>query len=202
MADPAYASDLVMAKFGEVLCRESELQGRFGNFLLRSLAMAALARAMGFEPNSDSGNGRRGLAPWRLARVIKFIEENLADDLSLEEIAQRAGLSRMHFAAQFKTATGQSPHAFLLARRIELAKSLLTEGRIPLVQVAFTAGFSSQAHFTTVFRKAVGVTPGRWRQRLVRHEHDGSMLPLTVDQHGAIDSSTGHAGESAGVRDD
>jgi AraC-like DNA-binding protein len=182
MTDPAYASDLVMAKLGEVLYRESELQGQFGSLFLRSLAMAALARAMGFEPDSDPGRNRGGLAPWRLARAIKFIEDHVGDDLSLDEIAKHAGLSRMHFAAQFRKATGRSPHSFLMARRIELSKMLLTEGKMPLVQVAFTAGFSSQAHFTTVFRKVVGVTPGRWRQAPIIREQGRGATPLAADQ--------------------
>ena len=180
MTDPAYAPDMVMGKLAGVLHRGNELGGEFGSLFLRSLAMAALARAMRFESGAANRPWRGGLAPWRLARAIDYIEANLGGNLSLNEIAKHAGLSPMYFADQFKKATGQSPHAFLMARRTERAKLLLTDDRMPLVQVAVTAGFSSQAHFTTIFRKAVGMTPGRYRQRLVGQEVDRTLKPLKM----------------------
>ncbi|SAL84608.1 AraC family transcriptional regulator [Caballeronia terrestris] len=127
--------------------------------------MAVLARAMEFQNDPTEGTLRQGLAPWRLRRTIEYIEDNLGEPITLNEIAEHAGLSRMHFAAQFKRATGLSPHAFLMERRLETAKSLLIENRLPIVQIAFTVGFNSQAHFTTVFHKATGITPGRWREQ-------------------------------------
>ncbi len=71
----------------------------------------------------------------------------------------------MHFAAQFRVATGMRPHEYLLQRRIERAQDLLLASRKPLVEVAFEVGFKTQAHFTTVFARLVGETPHVWRQR-------------------------------------
>ncbi|EIM97537.1 AraC family transcriptional regulator [Paraburkholderia hospita] len=130
--------------------------------------MAILARAMEFQ-NASSGEGpRQGLAPWRLKRAIEYIEDNLGEQISLTDLAERAGLSRMHFAAQFKLAMGLSPHAYLTEKRLGAAKSLLAEGRLPIAQIAFAVGFHTQAHFTTVFRKATGLTPKRWREQASR----------------------------------
>jgi AraC-like DNA-binding protein len=70
----------------------------------------------------------------------------------------------MHFAAQFRAATGLRPHDYVVRRRIEKAQELLRDGSIPLAQVALGVGFQTQAHFTTVFRDQVHETPGRWRQ--------------------------------------
>ncbi len=71
----------------------------------------------------------------------------------------------MHFAAQFRVATGLRPHEYLLQRRIERAQELLLNSRMPLVEIAFEVGFKTQAHFTTVFARVVGETPNVWRQR-------------------------------------
>jgi AraC family transcriptional regulator len=69
----------------------------------------------------------------------------------------------MHFAAQFKAATGMRPHQYLLKRRIERAEELLKQSGISLVDVALTVGFQTQAHFTTVFKRFAGDTPHQWR---------------------------------------
>jgi len=69
----------------------------------------------------------------------------------------------MHFAAQFRAATGLRPHEFVLRRRIERAQSLLLQSRLTSLDIALSTGFRSQAHFTTVFKRLVGETPARWR---------------------------------------
>lgn len=109
---------------------------------------------------------RRAASPlprWRLRRVIGFVEENLDQRITLSDLAAQAGLSRMHFAAQFGAATGMQPHAYVQRRRIEQAKELLAETEERLVDVALSVGFQTQAHFTTVFKQETGETPRRWR---------------------------------------
>lgn len=106
---------------------------------------------------------KSGLPKWRFKRVITYIEENIGESVTLAGMAEAAGLSRMHFAAQFRVATGVRPHEFLLRRRIERAQQMLLETRDPLVEVALAVGFQTQAHFTTVFRRFVGDTPYQWR---------------------------------------
>jgi len=105
-----------------------------------------------------------GLPKWRLRRVEALIRDRLSTPIGLADMAAVAGLSRMHFAAQFKAATGVSPHEFLTRRRIEAAKQLLEQTPMPLAHIALSVGFQAQAHFTTVFKRLTGETPGRWRQ--------------------------------------
>jgi AraC family transcriptional regulator len=69
----------------------------------------------------------------------------------------------MHFAAQFRAATGYRPREYLLHQRIERAKSLLSNSETVLAEVALTVGFCTQAHFSTVFKRITGETPARWR---------------------------------------
>ncbi len=123
-------------------------------------------------PPQRSGRTGPGLLPWRLRRVIAFIDANLAKPLRLTDMADSAGLSRMHFAAQFQRSTGIRPHLFLQRRRIRLAQALMRDTELPLAQIALQVGFQSQSHFTTVFRQSVGETPRRWRvdhRKVTRH---------------------------------
>lgn len=116
----------------------------------------------------DGAGGSSGLSSMQLRRVLLFVEQNLDDDLSLTTLAAVAGLSPSHFARRFKAALGDAPHRFVLARRVDAAKRLLLQTDMPLAEIAAAAGFSSQAHLTGIFGRAVGVTPGVYRAR--RHE--------------------------------
>jgi transcriptional regulator GlxA family with amidase domain len=70
----------------------------------------------------------------------------------------------MHFAAQFRAAIGYRPHEYLLFCRIDRAKDMLADADAPLVEVALSVGFQSQAHFSTVFKRLTGHTPAQWRR--------------------------------------
>ena len=111
--------------------------------------------------------GRPGVAAlpsWRVQRAFDYVEENLEKPVSLADMAASARLSPMHFAAQFRRATGLSPYQFVIRRRIERAQELLRRPALPLAEIALATGFSSQTHFTTCFRQVTGHTPGSWRQ--------------------------------------
>lgn len=127
------------------------------------LLSALLARlsAMGRSQSAKTRNS--GLTPRQLRLVKEFIAAHVAQNISLTELADLAGLSRSQFGRAFKTSTGMSPHRWHLEQRLELAKELLTDSRQPLVDVALTAGFSEQSHFNRVFRSLTGVTPSAWR---------------------------------------
>ncbi len=114
--------------------------------------IAALARkAHGNLPIGSKLSGRP------LARVLDFIDDRLADDLSLSELAAVADLSPMHFARLFRHSAGLSPHQHVLRCRMKRAQALLSLTRHRLADVALAVGFSSQAHMTTVFSRHLGV---------------------------------------------
>jgi AraC family transcriptional regulator len=103
------------------------------------------------------------LPKWRLRRVEQYVAQHFDRCVSLSELANVAGLSRMHFAAQFRAATGYRPREYLLNHRTEHAKRMLTTTERPLAEIALAVGFSTQAHFSTVFKRISGQSPGRWR---------------------------------------
>jgi AraC-like DNA-binding protein len=114
------------------------------------------------EPAADK-NGQSVLPAWRLKKVIAYVEAHLPEKILLTDMAAVAGISRMHFASQFRHAVGCRPHDYVLLCRLERAQALLRRDNPSLVDVALDVGFQTQAHFSTVFKRIVGATPGKWR---------------------------------------
>jgi AraC family transcriptional regulator len=108
----------------------------------------------------------KGLSPERLQRVRDYVDAHLDDDLSLTVLADIACLSPYHFSRSFKQATGVGPQRYVIQRRLEPAKRLLRQSHQPLAWIAQEAGFFDQSHLTSVFRREMGMTPGRFRASL------------------------------------
>ena len=139
-----------------------------GNMLVETLASALGVHLLQRHSNLASASlslppARGALDPGRLDRVRDFIETNLGEDLTIEALANEACLSPFHFARAFKAATGVAPHRYLTNRRLERARSWISAGQLPLAEIAFRCGFSSQASFTKWFKRLVGITPGEYR---------------------------------------
>jgi len=107
---------------------------------------------------------RPGLTDRRRRLAIDFIEANLHRAITLADIAAAAHMSLYHFTRSFKAAMGVTPVRYLWARRIELARRLLRDPALQLVDVSLACGFASQSHFTTAFKMATGMTPAAWRR--------------------------------------
>ncbi len=111
------------------------------------------------------GNGQT-LTHQQMRHVTDFIQAHLDQALSLEQLAQQAGLSPYHFSRLFRQTTGESPHQFVLGQRIECARQLLTQTDAPLAQVALQSGFASQSHLSSVFKRCLGLTPRAYRNTM------------------------------------
>ena len=98
-----------------------------------------------------------------MQRVRDFVEAHLDDDLSLTVLADIACLSPYHFSRSFKQAVGVGQQRYVMQRRLERAKRLLRRTHEPFAQVAQEAGFADQSHLSQIFRRELGVTPGRFR---------------------------------------
>lgn len=106
------------------------------------------------------------LDAFKLNQIKDFIEERLAQELTIADMAAVVHMSPFHFAHVFKTATGLPPHRYITHRRMERAKTLLAITRLPVAEVAYRVGFSNQSHFTAQFRRATGTTPKGYRDSL------------------------------------
>jgi AraC family transcriptional regulator len=107
----------------------------------------------------------------RLERAWRLIVARAFDPLTLDELAAEADLSPYHFARQFQARFGASPMAFVRACRMKAAARALTGDDAPaLVELAFDLGFETQEGFTRAFKRAYGVSPGRFRRAAALNE--------------------------------
>jgi AraC family transcriptional regulator len=163
--DPRIFRDVAVERLALALQDANPLADTFGRMYADSICDAIVAAS---------------LPRWRLRRAIDFIEANLANPIGLAEVAASTGLTRMHFAAQFRSTTGYSPHTYLLRRRLEHAQMLLRSSEFSVLNVALSCGFSSHAHFTAVFKRMIGEPPNAWRARM-----RGARLPDDSPSHAA-----------------
>jgi AraC family transcriptional regulator len=109
---------------------------------------------------------RHGLDDGRLRRVLAYVEEHLAEDIAVADLANVACLSIFHFTRAFAATMGVPPHRYVSRRRLESAKAMIATRRASLSEIALDCRFSSQSSFTRAFRRATGVTPAEYRQTL------------------------------------
>ncbi len=141
-----------------------------GALYLESLATLIMGHIIRHRSNV-SGQLKRVpdfLAVNKLKTAIEYIQDNLQSELSLDGIAGTVGLSSYYFAHTFKATTGIPPYQYVLQCRIERAKKLLRDPSLSIAEIAYEAGFGNQSHMTTVFRKAVQVTPNLYRKQIAQ----------------------------------
>jgi len=107
---------------------------------------------------------RGGLPVWQQKRVVEFIEEHLAEEISLAALAELVDLSLYHFARAFTQSFGVPPHHYHMARRIDRARRLLQEPALSVTQIGIQIGFRETSSFTRAFRRFTGLTPTEYRR--------------------------------------
>jgi AraC-like DNA-binding protein len=128
------------------------------------------------KPVQDYDAAIRGrLAKWQARRVLTYVETNLDARLKVPEIARSVHLSCSHFSRAFKRTFGMTVHAWVMRRRIEIAKGMMLSTPHTLSEIALRCGLSDQSHLTRWFRRVVGETPGSWRRE--RYEGGDPRVP-------------------------
>src|SRR4051794_6036124 len=115
---------------------------------------------------TEKADFRGGLPVRQLRKVEDYIHERLADDISLESLAELAELSPFHFSRVFKQTTGMSPLQFVTRERITRAQQLIRETKRSLIEIGLDVGYKNPSHFAQVFRRVVGVSPTEFRSAL------------------------------------
>lgn len=164
--DNSTDKDQLVQSIGLALVAESSRalpEGKlYAESLIQTLILHLLRNYSNAKSVTENTNG--GLSGYKLRRVKEFINESLEEDLSLADIAAVADLSQFHFSRSFRKSTGLTPQQYLTRQRIELAKQLLENEDLPIVEISLRAGFKNQSHFTTLFHKFTKYTPKTWRE--------------------------------------
>jgi AraC family transcriptional regulator len=148
----------------QALRRPAETNRLFIDYTMLAFTAHVAQTYGGMQPGSRPAYG--GLAPWQARRARERLESDLGGTLPLQQIAAEFDLSVSHFSRAFRISTGLPPHQWLLRQRVETAKQLMTVRDLPLSEIAISAGFANQSHFTRVFSNLVGVSPGAWRREV------------------------------------
>ncbi len=148
-----------LASLVHLLAAELARRCESGPLYTESLAIAFVTRLHRLLGGAEPSAPRKGLSGERLQQVREHIESRLSERVLVEDLAQIAGLSLAHFSREFKKATGQTPHAYVMTRRLWCARRLLAAGHT-IAEAASRSGFADQAHFSRVFRLRFGTTPG------------------------------------------
>ena len=138
----------------------------YGECLANALAVYLLNRytARCYKPVAYQG----GMPGYRLKRVLDHIGDNLAENISLSQLAAVAGMSPHYFAELFRKSTGYAPHRYVLLRRIERAKQGLCDTERSVIEVGLDVGFQNPSHFARIFRKFVGASPTLFRSEMMQ----------------------------------
>ncbi|MEX3940511.1 helix-turn-helix domain-containing protein [Paraburkholderia sp. BR10937] len=168
LSEPQHLRDPVVFKLTGTLLRAIHGKSSTSTFYADGIMLSILARLLEIMVLRATIKPARApsvspLEAWRVKMAIDFIDQRIDQSMTSAELGAAVGLSPMHFAARFRAATGTSPHTFILRRRIEHAQTLLATTKSTVADIAFSVGFRTQAHFTTVFRRHVDDTPHRWR---------------------------------------
>jgi AraC family transcriptional regulator len=116
----------------------------------------------------------------KIHEVQVFLAQNLAHDVDLSTIARQASLSPYYFTRQFTAMVGMPPYRYLINLRIQRAAQLLRESDLTVTQILHRVGFHSPSHFTTTFRRHMGVSPTAYRRRY-DFERDANRFSRAVD---------------------
>jgi AraC family transcriptional regulator len=128
------------------------------------LAVTGLFNATAANPTLPNTRRRRGLAPWQIVKLTNYVEANLDHTMTTRCLAQTVRLSPFHFCRAFRDSFGNSPHGYVIRRRMERAQGLMLTTNASLGRIAADCGLADQAHFNKLFRKFAGESPGAWRR--------------------------------------
>jgi AraC family transcriptional regulator len=170
MAHRVMFQDPTILHVAQLLKAEVLTGGLAGNLYVESLRNLLAVHLLRHHASTDTAvkptAAERGLDGLSLKRLKDYIEDHLAEELAIATLAAQIPMSPFHFARVFKAAVGDPPHRYILHRRIERAKILLSVARLSAAEVAYQVGFSNQSHFTAQFRKVVGMTPKQFREQV------------------------------------
>jgi AraC family transcriptional regulator len=162
--DPLYSHDEMLQQIGQQMLWVMRQEGPFVHQMADGFAHSLVAYLLRRYAPARTCIADSGLRPIQIKRVTDLIASRLSDDISLQEMASAAGMSRFHFSRQFRLAMGVSPHRYAMAKRVERAKELLRNRSSNVLDIALSCGFKDASHFSRVFKAIAGYSPRDFRR--------------------------------------
>ncbi len=154
-ADPVISQ--IAATLQRTLSTQAAGSRLYADAMSNALATHLVYHHCAHNPKPTAFLGR--LSQSQLKRITEYINEHLAENLSLAELANVVALSPFHFARLFKSSVGVAPHQYHIRCRVNHAKQLLLKRELSIAQIAYAVGFASQSHLNYHFKRVVGLTP-------------------------------------------
>ncbi len=134
------------------------------DYLARALAADFLSKYVDSSNEALYKHSVDRLKPSQLRRVLEYMQENLASDIGINDLAVIAGVSRTNFIRRFKVSMHCTPARYLYLLRIRNARELLRQQDLPISHIAIACGFADPAHLSVSFKREVGMTPSAFRK--------------------------------------
>jgi AraC family transcriptional regulator len=161
---------LLEAAVGQLHGQEHPAQGTL-------LQAASLLRRQVHPPAAGEFPDRRErLLAWQARKVRDYIDSHITGPILVADLCALVQRSAAHFSRSFKRTFGESPHSFVVRRRVEVAAQCMLGTDASLSDIAFRCGFADQAHLSKHFRQAAGQSPAAWRRAHRSHDENGTAL--------------------------
>lgn len=165
LADVLSANDPLITLAVEAISNEARVNGLGGSLYVDSVARALIIHLLRNYASIQVVQRTSGsLSRVQERIIVEYIDAHLAESMDLAVLSSVVGMTPCLFARQFKASFNQPPYAYVIKRRLERAKQLLTKSALPIKEIAFSCGFSDQAHLTRLFCRSQGLPPGEYRK--------------------------------------
>ena len=168
-AKTSYAQDILSNQLARALLEELKERGRGNQDYVHRLGGTLVAQVLMSCQRQKDREQHVGLTPFQVQRVREFILSHLDQPIRMIELARCVRLSRFHFARRFKQTAGQTPGQFTVHLKMQKAQELLLTSPFSVIQVGMEVGYDNPSHFSTTFKKVMGVSPAHWRKALQKH---------------------------------
>lgn len=155
---------LSLRRLFEGLWAEASEGSPHGAMYSEGLLLQIMAVLLRMRDQHCAGPARGGLAPWQVKRATEYIEDRLAEDVSLHDLSRLLNLSTFHLCRAFKQSVGEPPYRWRQQRRMERSREILSSTELPVIEVAAAVGYDDPSSFAIAFRRSFGMSPSQYRR--------------------------------------
>lgn len=178
MKTPSFMKTDKQDKYIEIykkLCRYYDSGIKEDEIILQGLILELVHTIRRDSKKAEINSTKNGSNYKVIEKAIKYINENLSSDLSLEKVSAYVGLSPIHFHSSFKCAIGKTLRTYVEEKRIKMASDMLITTDCTLTKIAYDCGFSSQSYFSYAFKRKMKLTPREYARKIFSQYEEKSL---------------------------